>query len=72
MLYVTPQDVADALGVSLKTVDRWIAAGRLPAPVRGTGPKGRPGHRRWPALELGQRLRSDGYAVPSAWQGVAA
>lgn len=72
MRYVTPQELAGALGVSLKTVDRWIAAGALPAPVRGTGPKGEPGWRRWPAPVLVEHFRSAGRPVPATWQDAAA
>lgn len=66
MRYVTPPEFAAALGISVKTLDRWLAAALLPAPVRGEGPKGRPGWRRWPAKELAAALAGR-FPVPAAW-----
>lgn len=67
MRYITPKALADALGISLKTVDRWVASGALPPPVRGKGPKGVEGWRRWPASVLVPFLLERGHRVPSAW-----
>jgi len=72
VLYVTPRELAKALGVSSKTLEGWLAAGALPAPVRGKGPKGAQGWRRWPADEIARALREQGRPVPAAWSASAA
>jgi excisionase family DNA binding protein len=37
---LTIRGVAARLGVSVRTVHRWVAAGRLPVHVKGPGPTG--------------------------------
>src|SRR5690625_939931 len=44
---------AHALGVSRRTVQRWIKAGRLPATSRGAGRLART-HRQWQAQQAAQ------------------
>lgn len=41
-VYFTRHMLADYLGVSLRSVDRWVAQGRLPKPRKvGSGQRGR-------------------------------
>ena len=32
--YLTPEEVAARFGISIRTLQKWIAAGRIPQPVR--------------------------------------
>jgi hypothetical protein len=40
--FLTKADVAIRLGVTIRTLERWIAAGDFPAPVYVRGPRWRP------------------------------
>jgi predicted DNA-binding transcriptional regulator AlpA len=62
MNYVTKRQIAERFGVSLRSVDNWVARGELARPVKlGTAAQARV---RWPADAVAafeQRLR-----VPAA------
>ncbi|MDB4621793.1 helix-turn-helix domain-containing protein [Rubripirellula sp.] len=47
-LLVTAKDVSKLLGLSVRTVNNWRRAGKLPPPV--TNPK--PGYRRWQRRDI--------------------
>lgn len=38
---LTAREVAQRLGISVRTIWRWTALGQIPAPVRPGGPTGR-------------------------------
>lgn len=69
MLHLTARDIADACGVTPKTIHRWAASGRLPEPRRGLGGHG---WARWPAAAVAAVLRGAGYAVPASWEAAPA
>ena len=59
--YFSKRELAERLSVTVRTIDAWVQAGRLPAPVKlGDKPQSRV---RWDADELGDldtRLRGFG------------
>lgn len=64
MRYLSAPDIAAAVERDVRTVRRWVAAGRLPRPIAGLG-----GERaRWDAAEVAAALTRGGYAVPAGWE----
>ncbi len=65
-MLVSGREVADAFGVTPKTVQRWENDGQLPK----AGRVGKRRARRWYADQIAPLLLADGLRVPTAW-GVA-
>ncbi len=63
---LTPDDMCQLLGISRRTLLRWISSGRVPAPIR-VGSEGRP-LLRWPA-EVIQQWLAAGCPPVAAEQG---
>jgi len=66
--YLAAREIAAVCGVNPKTIRRWAAAGRLPAPVRGPDGQGRA---RWAAEPVAGILSAAGYRVPAEWSEVS-
>ncbi|WP_390895658.1 helix-turn-helix transcriptional regulator [Stieleria tagensis] len=47
-LLVTAREVADLIGVTVRTVNRWYETGEMPIPVKTPGG----GHRRWKRRDI--------------------
>mgnify|MGYP002143390531 FL=1 len=60
--FILASDLAPALGITVKTLRRWIAAGKIPPP------SARPREwLRWPLPVAVAALEARGCPVPAAW-----